>query len=74
MDPEPTQDELRDWWDHLRAGTRTWLTANPEAQIPEDQVDEVMSYQNGITTFARWDRGLRAVHLRDKAQAFVRAQ
>ena len=74
MDPEPTSEELRAWWDGLDEAARASLRTSPQGQVPEEHVDAVMSYQNGITTFARWDRGLRSVHLRDRAQDFVREQ
>jgi hypothetical protein len=53
MNTEPTQDQLRDWWDGLSEAARAVLSADPSAAIPQERVDEVISFQNGITTFAR---------------------
>jgi hypothetical protein len=71
MDTQPTQDELQGWWDGLSEAAKASIVAKPDAAVDEEFVDEVMSYQNKITTFARWDRGLRIVHLTQAAQDFI---
>jgi hypothetical protein len=73
MDKQPTPEELQAWWDGLGEGSRAALAEDPDRAVPEEYVDEVISYQNGITTFARWDRGLREVHLQPATQDFVRS-
>ena len=74
MDKQPTPEELQAWWDALGEPARAALTGDPDRAVPEEYVDDVISYQNGITTFARWDRGLRVVHLLPAAQDFVRTR